>query len=123
MENSLHVESVDHDTVNTLPNGYDHSHDDNKASSKELAERIWHSQACVKYRGTRLDSAMCGGGGHPGGYLGSRGIFLKVQEPNMRFHLGLKHGPTGEKFIAAVFKVSKAPDGELEAIHRGIGYI
>src|SRR5215472_2401653 len=118
MENSVHVEPIDHDKVNQLPNGYDHSYDEAKVSSKELAASIWHSKACVDYRGTRLDSAMCGERGHPGGYLGSRDIRLREHEPNMRFHLGLKHGPTGEKYIAAVFKVSKAPDGELEAVHR-----
>src|SRR5262249_39352329 len=90
------AESVDEQVYT---NGYD---PDFKKDNKELALNIWHGKACVDYRRTRLGSSMCGGGGYPGGYLGSRGIKLKQHEPNMRFHLGLKHGPTGEKYIACL---------------------
>jgi hypothetical protein len=51
-------------------------------------------------------------------YLQNRGISLSFGEPNIRFHVGLPNLEAGHRVPALVLKVSKAPNSELEALHR-----
>ncbi len=50
-------------------------------------------------------------------YLASRGITMKPP-PTIRFHPGLKHGPTGLLLPAMVAAVTVCPGDEIVAIHR-----
>ncbi len=50
-------------------------------------------------------------------YLASRGITIPPP-PTLRYHIGLKHGPTGLVLPAMVAAVTTCPSREVVAIHR-----
>ncbi len=50
-------------------------------------------------------------------YLASRGITIELP-PTLRYHIGLKHGPTGLLLPAMVAAVTVWPEREVNAIHR-----
>lgn len=76
-----------------------------EAKLKKLAYDLWESCKHHKFENSPAEK-----------YLIGRGITKK--EENLRFHPGIKYGPTGEKYPAILFKVQEKIDGPLVAIHR-----
>lgn len=72
---------------------------------QKLANDLWESSKYHKWEGSIGEL-----------YLNKRGIFLR--EKNIRFHPSIQYGTQGTKYPALLFKVQKAPDGPLVAIHR-----
>ncbi len=70
----------------------------------EVARRIW--SASQPAAGTPVET-----------YLASRGITIEPP-PTLRYHPGLKHGPTGLPLPAMVTAVTTWPEREVIAIHR-----
>ena len=75
-----------------------------RLKSLKAAERTW--SICKSYIGTEGET-----------YLRSRKIY-GIDEPNIRFHNRVYNSELKAHIPALLFKVSKSPDGPLEAIHR-----
>lgn len=72
---------------------------------KRVANDLWESSKHHKFENSPGEA-----------YLRRRNI--QGLDKNVRFHPGIKYGPTGVKYPAILFKVQTDPMGPLVAIHR-----
>src|SRR5687767_8345296 len=76
-----------------------------KEQMRQVAERIW--KYCQDVKGSIGEN-----------YFKSRCIQLNSPEPNMKFHPRVYNSELKIHIPAVVFRVTRDPDSELEAVHR-----